>query len=106
MFITSWGCYWDPDMFLSRRFTKAGIGGVNRVWYQNPALDVLIDKARTISFDNKPRAEVYGEIQKFMVEEAPEADMYVNTMYALANKDLKGIEINVEMPHNYYKLHY
>jgi peptide/nickel transport system substrate-binding protein len=106
MFITSWGCYWDPDMFLARRFTKAGIGGVNRVWYQNPALDVQIDKARTISFDNKPRAEVYGEIQKFMAEEAPEADMYVNTMYALANKDLKGIEINVEMPHNYYKLHY
>jgi peptide/nickel transport system substrate-binding protein len=106
MFITSWGCYWDPDMFLARRFTKAGIGGVNRVWYQNPALDVQIDKARTISFDDKPRAEVYGEIQKFMAEEAPEADMYVNTMFALANKDLKGIEINVEMPHNYYKLHY
>jgi hypothetical protein len=41
-----------------------------------------------------------------MAEEAPEADLYVNTMYALANKDLKGIEINVEMPHNYYKLHY
>jgi len=106
MFITSWGCYWDPDMFLARRFTTAGIGGVNRVWYQNPALDVLIDKARTISFDNNPRAEVYGEIQKFMAEEAPEADLYVNTMYALANKDLKGIEINVEMPHNYHKLHY
>ena len=32
MFVTSWGCYWDPDMFLSRRFSKDGIGGVNRVW--------------------------------------------------------------------------
>jgi ABC-type transport system substrate-binding protein len=106
MFITSWGCYWDPDMFLARRFTKAGIGGVNRVWYQNPALDVQIDKARTISFDPKVRAEVYKDIQLFMADEAPEADLYVNTMYALANKDLKGIEINVEMPHNYYKLHY
>lgn len=106
MFITSWGCYWDPDMFLARRFTKAGIGGVNRVWYQNPELDVMIDKARTISFDDKPRAEVYGQIQNFLAEEAPEADLYVNNMYALANKDLKGVEINVEMPHNYYKLHY
>lgn len=106
MFITSWGCYWDPDMFLARRFTSAGIGGVNRVWYQNPELDVLINKGRTISFDNNVRAEAYKEIQTFMAEEAPEADLYVNTMYALANKDLKGIEINVEMPHNYYKLHY
>ena len=106
MFITSWGSYYDPDLFLARRFTKAGIGGVNRVWYQNPALDTMIDKARTVSFDDKPRIEVYKEIQQFMAEEAPEADLYVNTMFALANKDLKGVEINVEMPHNYYKLHY
>ena len=106
MFITSWGSYWDPDLFLARRFTKDGIGGVNRIWYQNPALDSMIAKARTVSFDDKPRAEVYKEIQLFMAEEAPEADLYVNTMYALANKDLKGIEINIEMPYNYYKLHY
>lgn len=105
MFITSWGCYWDPDMFLARRFSQAGIGGVNRVWYLNPQLDTMIEKGRS-SFDNKVRAETYGEIQKFMAEEAPECDMYVNTMYALANKDLKGVEINVEMPYHFYKLHY
>jgi peptide/nickel transport system substrate-binding protein len=105
MFITSWGCYWDPDMFLARRFTQAGIGGVNRVWYLNPELDTLITKGRA-SFDNKVRAGVYEEIQKFMADEAPECDLYVNTMYALATKDLKGVEINVEMPYHYYKLHY
>lgn len=105
MFITSWGAYWDPDLFLARRFSQAGIGGVNRVWYLNPELDTMIEKGRA-SFDNKVRAEVYGEIQKFMAEEAPECDLYVNTMYSLANKDLKGVEINVEMPYRYYKLHY
>ena len=41
-----------------------------------------------------------------MAEEAPECDLYVNTMYALANKDLKGVEINVEMPYHFHKLHY
>jgi len=105
MFITSWGCYWDPDMFLARRFTQAGIGGVNRVWYLNPELDVMIEKGRS-SFDNDVRAKTYEEIQKFMAEEAPECDLYVNTMYALGTKDLKGVEINVEMPYHYYKLHY
>ncbi len=105
MFITSWGAYWDPDLFLARRFSQAGIGGVNRVWYLNPALDVLIEKGRA-SFDNNERAKTYKEVQEFLAEEAPEADLYVNTMYALANKDLKGIEINVEMPYHYYKLHY
>ncbi len=105
MFITSWGSYWDPDLFLARRFSQAGIGGVNRVWYLNPALDVLIEKGRA-SFDNEVRAVTYKEIQEFMAEEAPECDLYVNTMFALANKDLKGVEINVEMPYRYYKLHY
>lgn len=105
MFITSWGSYWDPDLFLARRFTQAGIGGVNRVWYLNPELDVMIEKGRS-SFDNAERAKTYEEIQKFMAEEAPEADLYVNTMFALATKDLKGVEINVEMPFHYYKLHY
>jgi ABC-type transport system substrate-binding protein len=105
MFITSWGAYWDPDLFLARRFTQAGIGGVNRVWYLNPELDVMIEKGRA-SFDNAVRAKTYEEIQKFMIEEAPECDLYVNTMYALATKDLKGVEINVEMPYHYYKLHY
>lgn len=105
MFITSWGSYWDPDLFLARRFSQAGIGGVNRVWYLNPELDKMILEGRS-SFDNDVRAEVYGRIQEFMAEEAPEADLYVNTMYALANKDLKGVEINVEMPYHFYKLHY
>ena len=105
MFITSWGSYWDPDLFLARRFSSAGIGGVNRVWYLNDELDAMIEEGRS-SFDNEVRAEVYGEIQKFLAEEAPECDLYVNTMFALANKDLKGVEINVEMPHNFHKLHY
>lgn len=105
MFITSWGSYWDPDMFLSRRFSSEGIAGVNRVWYLNPELDTMIEKGRS-SFDNDVRAETYEEVQEFMAEEAPECDLYVNTMYALANKDLKGVEINIEMPYHFHKLHY
>ena len=57
MFITSWGCYWDPDMFLARRFSKDGIGGVNRVWYQNPKLDEMIMAGRT-TFDEAKRVDV------------------------------------------------
>ena len=105
MFITSWGAYWDPDMFLARRFSTAGIGGVNRVFYLNPDLDVLIAEGRS-TFDQSKRAETYKKVQEFLAPEAPEADLYVSVMFALANKDLKGVEINVERPHNYYKVHY
>lgn len=105
MFITSWGCYWDPDMFLSRRFSKDGIGGVNRVWYTNPKLDEMIVEGRK-SFDPEKRAGTYKKIQEFLAEESPEVDLYVTKVYALSNDKLKGVEMTVEKPFNYYKLHY
>jgi len=105
MFVTSWGAYWDPDLFLARRFTEMGIGGVNRVWYLNEELDPMIVEARS-TFDEAARAETYKKIQEFLAVEAPEADLYVSVMFALANKDLRGVEINVERPYNFYKLHY
>lgn len=105
MFVTSWGCYWDPDMFLSRRFSKDGIGGVNRVWYQNPKLDELIAEGRG-TFDEKKRVETYKKVQEFLAEESPEVDLYVTKVYALSNNQLKGVEMTVEKPFNYYKLHY
>ena len=105
MFITSWGAYWDPDLFLARRFSQAGIGGVNRVFYLNPDLDVLIAEGRG-TFDEAKRAETYKKVQEFLAIEAPECDLYVSVMFALAKKDLKGVEINVERPFNFYKLHY
>ncbi|MCL1963907.1 MAG: ABC transporter substrate-binding protein [Firmicutes bacterium] len=105
MFVTSWGAYWDPDLFLARRFGTAGIGGVNRVWYLNEELDKLVVEGRS-SFDDAARAETYKKVQEFLAVEAPECDLYVSVMFALANKDLKGVEINVERPYNYYKLHY
>ena len=105
MFVTSWGAYWDPDLFLARRFSTAGIGGVNRGFYLNDELDVMIIDARS-TFDNSVRAVKYGEIQEFMAIEAPECDLYVSVMFAMSGKDLRGVEINVERPFNYYKLHY
>ena len=105
MFVTSWGCYWDPDMFLSRRFSKDGIGGVNRVWYQNPKLDEMIAEGRG-TFDEKKRVEVYKRVQEFLAEESPEVDLYVTKVYALSNNSLKDVEMTVEKPFNYYKLHY
>ncbi|HWQ09487.1 MAG TPA: ABC transporter substrate-binding protein [Holophaga sp.] len=105
MFVTSWGCYWDPDMFLSRRFSKDGIGGVNRVWYQNPKLDELIAEGRG-TFDEAKRIGVYKKVQEFLADESPEVDLYVTKVYALSGDKLKGVEMTVEKPFNYYKLHY
>lgn len=105
MYITSWGCYEDPDLFLGRRFTETGFGGVNRSWYSNPELDKMIIEGRS-SFDNNERIAVYKEIQEFMAYEAPEADLFVSQTLALSNARLKGVVLNAERADKYYKLHY
>ncbi|MDR1622480.1 MAG: ABC transporter substrate-binding protein [Synergistaceae bacterium] len=105
MFVTSWGCYWDPDMFLARRFSKAGIGGVNRVWYLNPDLDKLIVEGRS-TFEEETRAGIYKKVQEFMAEEVPEVDLYASLIYGLSNTKLKGVSLSGERAYKLYNLHY
>ena len=63
-------------MFLSRRFSKDGIGGVNRVWYTNAKLDEMIMEGRG-TFDEAKRTQVYKRVQEFLADESPEVDLYV-----------------------------
>ena len=58
------------------------------------------------TFDEAKRIDVYKRVQEFLAEESPEVDLYVTKVYALSNDRLKGVEMTVEKPFNYYKLHY
>ena len=73
--------------------------------YQNPKLDELIMEGRG-SFDEAKRTQVYKRVQEFLADESPEVDLYVTKVYALSNDRLKGVEMTVEKPFNYWKLHY
>ena len=105
MFISSWGCYQDPDLFLARLFGRVGLGAANRGEYESDKFEELYKLGRSTA-DEKVRAEYYGQIQDLLVEDAPWCPLFVSQMFALANKDLQGVEINVEAPYNFYKLHY
>ena len=72
---------------------------------QNAKLDEMITEGRS-TFDEAKRVEVYKRVQEFLAEESPEVDLYVTKVYALSNDKLKGVEMTVEKPFNYYKLHY
>jgi len=105
MFIDTWACYWDPDLFLVRRFTEAGFGGVNRSWYSNPELDRKLDAAREAP-TLEERAELYREIQEFMVFEAPQADLFFNNAFALTRAGLQGVIVGSERVSFLDQLHY
>ena len=105
MFINTWACYWDPDLFLVRRFTEAGFGGVNRAWYSNPELDAMLVEGRQ-SADEATRAAVYKRIQEFMAEEAVQADLFTNNAFALTRAGLKGVIVGSEKVSFLDQLHY
>ena len=105
MFISSWGCYQDPDLFLARLFGRSGLGAANRGQYESDQFEELYKLARSTN-DEKVRADYYGQIQDLLVKDAPWCPLFVSQMFALANKDLQGDEINTEAPYNFYKLHY
>lgn len=105
MYVGSWGCYQDPDLFLGRHFSKSGLGGNNWSHFVNDEFESLYALGRSTT-DKKIRADAYGKIQDLLVEECPWCPLFVSNIFALANKDLQGVEINGEMPFNFHKLHY
>lgn len=105
MFLMTWSCYWDPDLFLGRRFTEMGFGGVNRSWYSSPEMDAMLVEGRQY-FDEAKRAEVYKKIQEFMVFESPEVDLFVINAFALSKAGLKGVIVGSEKVSYLYQLHY
>ena len=105
MFITTWGCYWDPDLFLSRRFTELGFGGANRGWYSSPELDEMIRRGRSV-LDLDRRIEYYRELQEFMAYEAVQVDLLVPYSFALARADLLGVFLGTDRATEFWMLHY
>lgn len=105
MYVGTWGCYQDPDLFLARLFGRAGLGGNNWSEHESDEFEALYAEGRS-TVDEASRAETYGKVQDYLVETAPWCPLFVSEMFALANKDLQGVEINVEAPYNFYNLHY
>lgn len=105
MCVATWACYQDPDLFLARIFGTSSLNASGYARFENDTFTELYNKAHSLTDDDE-RAEIYGEIQDLLVEEAPWCPLFVSTMFALAREGLQGVEINTESPFNFYKLHY
>jgi ABC-type transport system substrate-binding protein len=67
--------YPDPSSFFDQLFGSAGISDENSTnfgFYKNPRLDAIIDQARH-ELDNKVRYALYGEANRIVCDDAPEA---------------------------------
>lgn len=65
--------------------------GRNAVGYSDPEMDALLDESYIATGD--ARNEIYSEIQAKMNDEAVVIPLYTSTVFAVTQKDLKGVNL-------------
>lgn len=85
--------YPDPDNYLWTLFSSDNIGQDNSTSYNNPKLDALVNKARTM-VDWPQREKLYHEAESVIVDDAPWIFLYTNVEYKLVQPYVKGQQLH------------
>lgn len=95
-----------PDDALSTPccLAEAAIGANNFARYTNAELEKLWNNSYLQ--DDAARVNAYHEWENILCDDCPWIPLYVNEQRALANADLKNVEMCCIMPYNLYKLTY
>ena len=83
----------DPDIFYNL-FHSQNLPpkGANRVGYNNPIIDDLIEKARTI-YNREERKKLYSQIQKILAEDVPYISLFYGDNIAVTNRKVHGVKL-------------
>jgi ABC-type transport system substrate-binding protein len=84
--------YLDPDDYVLLMHSK--LGSFLHSNYKNPEMDKLIEQARVTS-DPIIRNQLYGQIQKIMVEDAPLVPVWQGTNWAVTKPDVHGVVLDI-----------
>ncbi|HEY9550162.1 MAG TPA: ABC transporter substrate-binding protein, partial [Kiloniellaceae bacterium] len=91
----------DPDNFLAVLLGCDAVGGANRAqWCYQPFED-LIQKAKTVS-DNDKRTELYEQAQVIFKEQAPWATIAHSVVFKPIRKEVKNFKIDPFGGHVFY----
>jgi oligopeptide transport system substrate-binding protein len=91
MFFLGWCAdYPDPQNWLSLVFQTGGISA-DRLNFSNEQFDQLTQQADLLPVDDPERAELYKQAQVLLVEEAPVAFVYNDTVNSLTKPWVTGI---------------
>jgi peptide/nickel transport system substrate-binding protein/oligopeptide transport system substrate-binding protein len=92
MYYAAWYAdYPDPDNFLYVLFHSRS--KTNRMGYRNAEVDELLEKARRET-DYMARVQLYREIEKVVLREAPVVCQHVNSFSYLFQPWVKGVEVS------------
>jgi len=103
MYILGWGTVTaDADYGLAPLVHTDNMGGAgNRSFYSNPAVDNLLDEAKTETDEDK-RAALYAKVQDIIQEEVPVYPIAYGNTSAAALKTVKGFTLRATGSHRLY----
>jgi ABC-type transport system substrate-binding protein len=85
--------YLDPDDYIQPFLDSQG-GSWLHDGYSNPQMDQLIAQARSIS-DPTQRGQLYSQIQKLMVQDAPIVPVWQGQSWAVTKPDVSGVNLDI-----------
>jgi ABC-type transport system substrate-binding protein len=85
--------YLDPDDYIQPFLDSQG-GSWLHDGYSNAQMDQLIAQARSIS-DPTQRNQLYGQIQKLMVQDAPIVPVWQGQSWAVTKPDVTGVNLDI-----------
>jgi peptide/nickel transport system substrate-binding protein len=96
MYTLQWVGVTDPDM-LRRLYhsRQAPPVGFNRMYYNNPEVDRLIDLASTARTDAE-RRPYYSEVQKIVAGDVPAVSLWYKTNIAVTRPNISGLRLSAQ----------
>lgn len=91
----------DPDNFLAVLLGCDAVGGANRAQWCYQPFEELIQKAKTVS-DNDKRTELYEQAQVVFKEQAPWATIAHSVVFKPVRKEVKNFKIDPFGGHVFY----
>jgi ABC-type transport system substrate-binding protein len=85
--------YIDPDDYIQPFLDSVG-GSWLGMNYKDPQMDQLIAQARSAS-DPTQRGQLYSQIQKLMVQDAPIVPVFQGSAFAVTKPDVSGINLDI-----------
>ena len=85
-----------PDAMLYHWYHSKGSWNQNLWHYSNPTMDELLTRARQTT-NAAQQKELYGEVQRIIVQEGPGAVIYVATHANLVSRQVKGFKSHPRM---------
>jgi ABC-type transport system substrate-binding protein len=85
--------YIDPDDYIQPFLDSVG-GSWLGMNYKDPQMDQLIAQARSTS-DPTQRGQLYSQIQKLMVQDAPIVPVFQGSAFAVTKPDVSGVNLDI-----------